>query len=215
MTPTRQARCSTRPATRKAATVSGCGPTARKYSSRSTSFRRSIPYLVDALELVKTHWAQIGIDMKVNTIERALYYTRGDDNAHDAAVWPGPGGLDPMLDPRDFFAFHPQGSRYAIPWTLWYTSNGARGEEPPESQKKRMKLFDEARSTADLDKRGAIMKQIFDIAAEEFETVGLCLAVGGFGIIRNNLRNVPEKEPDSWSWPNPGPAMPQQFTFTS
>ena len=58
--------------------------------------------------------------MKVNTIERALYYTRGDNNDHDAAVWPGPGGLDPMLDPRDFFAQHPQGSRYAIPWTLWY-----------------------------------------------------------------------------------------------
>ncbi|MFT4182264.1 MAG: ABC transporter substrate-binding protein [Rhizobium sp.] len=173
------------------------------------------PDLVDALELVKAHWAQIGVDMKVNTIERALYYTRGDDNAHDAQVWPGPGGLDPMLDPRDFFAFHPQGSRYAIPWTLWYTSNGKKGEEPPESQKKRMKLFDDARSTADLDKRGAVMKQIFDIAADEFETVGLCLAVGGFGIIRNNLRNVPEKEPDSWSWPNPGPALPQQFTFTS
>ncbi len=84
------------------------------------------PDLVDALELVKAHWAQIGIEMKVNTIERALYYTRGDDNAHDAAVWPGPGGLDPMLDPRDFFAFHPQGSRYAIPWSLWYTSNGAQ-----------------------------------------------------------------------------------------
>ncbi|MCO5731152.1 ABC transporter substrate-binding protein [Rhizobium sp. SSA_523] len=173
------------------------------------------PDLVDTLELVKSHWAEIGIDMKVNTIERALYYTRGDDNAHDAAVWPGPGGLDPMLDPRDYFAFHPQGSRYAIPWTLWYTSNGAKGEEPPESQKKRFKLFDEARSTADIDKRGAIMKQLFDLAADEFETVGICLAVGGFGIIRNNLRNVPEKEPDSWSWPNPGPALPQQFTFTS
>lgn len=173
------------------------------------------PDLVDTLELVKSHWAQIGIDVKVNTIERALYYTRGDDNAHDAAVWPGPGGLDPMLDPRDFFAFHPQGSRYAIPWTLWYTSNGAKGEEPPESQKKRFKLFDEARSTADLDKRGAIMKQLFDIAAEEFETIGVCLAVGGFGVIRNNLRNVPEKQPDSWSWPNPGPALPQQFTFNT
>lgn len=173
------------------------------------------PDLVDTLELVKSHWANIGVDMKVNTIERALYYTRGDDNAHDAAVWPGPGGLDPMLDPRDFFAFHPQGSRYAIPWTLWYTSNGAKGEEPPESQKKRFKLFDEARSTADLAKRGAIMKQLFDITAEEFETIGVCMAVGGFGVIRNNLRNVPEKQPDSWSWPNPGPALPQQFTFTS
>ncbi len=173
------------------------------------------PDLVDVLELVKTQWAGIGVDIKVNTIERALYYTRGDDNAHDAAVWPGPGGLDPMLDPRDFFAFHPQGSRYAIPWTLWYTSNGTKGEEPPESQKKRFKLFDEARSTADLQKRGAIMKQLFDITAEEFETIGVCLAVGGFGVIRNNLRNVPEKQPDSWSWPNPGPALPQQFTFNT
>ncbi|MFH5776298.1 ABC transporter substrate-binding protein [Paracoccus broussonetiae] len=173
------------------------------------------PDLVDTLELVKAHWAELGFDVKVNTIERALYYTRGDDNAHDAQVWPGPGGLDPMLDPRDFFAFHPQGSRYAIPWAMWYTSNGADGEEPPESQKQRFKLFDEARATADLNKRGEIMKQVFDLTAEAFETVGVCLAVGGFGIIRNNLRNVPETQPDSWSWPNPGPALPQQFYFTS
>ena len=47
--------------------------------------------------------------MKVNTIERALYYTRGDNNDHDAQVWPGTGGLDPMLDPRDFFAQHTAG----------------------------------------------------------------------------------------------------------
>ena len=50
-----------------------------------------------------------------STGERALYYARGDNNDHDAAVWTGPGGLDPMLEPRDFFAQHPQGSRYAIP----------------------------------------------------------------------------------------------------
>jgi peptide/nickel transport system substrate-binding protein len=157
----------------------------------------------------------IGIDIKVNTIERALYYTRGDGNDHDAQVWPGPGGLDPMFDPRDFFAQHPQGSRYAIPWTLWYVSNGQSGEEPPESQKQRMKLFDEARSTSDLDKRAAIMKQLFDLTAEAFETVGICLAVNSFGVVKNNLINAPEKEPDSWTWPNPGPAMPQQFFFTS
>ncbi|MGO7748642.1 hypothetical protein ACC677_38575, partial [Rhizobium ruizarguesonis] len=42
------------------------------------------PDLVDALELVKTHWAQIGIDMKFNTIERALYYT-SHDTKHGAA----------------------------------------------------------------------------------------------------------------------------------
>lgn len=171
------------------------------------------PDAVDVLDLVKSHWAAIGVDLKINTVERALYYTRGDDNAHDAAVWPGPGGLDPMLDPRDFFAQHTQGSRYGLPWAQWYVSNGAQGEEPPESQKERMRLFDAARSTADLAQRGELMKQVFDLTAEAFESIGVCLAVGGFGVIKNNLHNVPESQPDSWSWPNPGPALPQQFTF--
>ena len=173
------------------------------------------PDAVDSLELVKRHWADIGVDVKINTIERALYYTRGDNNDHDAAVWPGPGGLDPLLDPRDLFAQHPQGSRYAIPWTLWYVSNGKDGQEPPESQKQRMKLFNEAIATADMAKRTAIMKQLFDLTAEAFETVGICLAVNTFGIVKNNLANVPQKYPNAWSWPNPGPALPQQFFFTT
>jgi len=173
------------------------------------------PDEVDALELVKRHWADIGIDIKVNTIERALYYTRGDNNDHDAAVWPGPGGLDPMLDPRDFFAQHTQGSRYAVPWAQWYVSGGKDGQEPPESQKQRMKLFDEARATADLQKRGEILKQLFDLTADAFETIGICLAVNAFGICKTNLANVPVKYPNSWSWPNPGPALPQQFFFST
>ena len=172
------------------------------------------PDAVDTLELVKRHWADIGIDIKVNTIERALYYTRGDSNDHDAATWPGPGGLDAMLDPRDYFAQHIQGSRYAIPWTVWFASNGKDGIEPPASQKQRKKLFDDAQATADLKKRGELMKQVFDLCSDAFETIGVCLAVNSFGICKNNLQNVPKSYPNAWSWPNPGPALPQQFFFT-
>ena len=172
------------------------------------------PDAVDTLELVKRHWGAIGVDIKVNTIERALYYTRGDSNDHDAATWPGPGGLDPMLDARDYFAQHIQGSRYAIPWTQWYVSGGKDGQEPPESQKQRMKLYDDARATADLKKRGELMKQVFDLCSDAFETIGVCLAVNSFGICKNNLQNVPKSYPSAWSWPNPGPALPQQFFFT-
>ncbi len=171
------------------------------------------PDLVDTLELVKRHWSELGVDMKVNTLERALYYTRADSNDHDVQVWPGTGGLDPMLDPRDFFAQHPQGTRYAIPWTLWYVSNGKDGQEPPEHQKKRMKLFDDARATSDMKKRGEIMKEIFDIAAENFETVGVCLAVTTFGVVKNTLENAPKKMPAAWMWPTPGPSLPQQYFF--
>jgi peptide/nickel transport system substrate-binding protein len=173
------------------------------------------PDAADCLELIKRHWAAIGIDIKINTIERALYYTRGDNNDHDMAVWPGPGGLDPLLDARDYVAVHPQGTRYAVPWALWYTSGGKEGTEPPEHQKKRMKLYDAARATADLKKRGELMKELFDIAAAEFECFGPCLATNLFGIASNKLHNVPAKMPNSWSWPHPGPSMPQQFYFTS
>jgi peptide/nickel transport system substrate-binding protein len=172
------------------------------------------PDAVDTLELVKRHWADIGVDLKVNTIERALYYTRGDNNDHDAATWPGPGGLDPMLDPRDYYAQHPQGSRYAIPWTQWFASGGKDGQEPPESQKQRKKSFEDALATADMKKRTEAMKKVFDLAADSFETIGVCLAVNTFGIVKTNLQNVPKSYPSAWSWPNPGPALPQQFFFT-
>ncbi|MFD2261448.1 ABC transporter substrate-binding protein [Lacibacterium aquatile] len=171
------------------------------------------PDQVDALELVKRHWADIGVDIKVNTIERALYYTRGDNNDHDAASWSGSGGLDMMFDPRDYFAYHPQGSRYAIPWANWLTSGGKSGEEPPESQKKRMALFDQARGTTDLAKRAEYVKQLLDLTYEAFETVGVCLGVNSFGVCKNNLMNVPEKMPDSWSYPNPAPTLPAQYFF--
>ncbi|CAN5361180.1 ABC transporter substrate-binding protein [soil metagenome] len=173
------------------------------------------PDAVDVLELVKRHWAKIGIDIKVNTIERALYYTRGDNNEHDAATWGGPGGLDPMFDPRDYFAQHTQGSRYAIPWTVWYVSNGKQGEEPPESQKTRMKLYDQARATANADEQGKLMKQVFDLCADAFETIGVCLSVSTFGIAKTNFVNVPKKEQDSWTYPNPAPSMPQQYSIGS
>jgi peptide/nickel transport system substrate-binding protein len=173
------------------------------------------PELVDVLELVKSHWAEIGVDIKVNSIERALYYSRGDANDHDAQVWPGPGGLDPMFDPRDYFAMHTQGSRYAVPWAQWYVSNGTQGEEPPESQKERMKLYGQAKATVDLEERGRLMHSLFELTADAYEVIGVCLGVNSFGICRNNFLNTPKTEPDSWTYPNPAPMLPQQFFFES
>ena len=173
------------------------------------------PDQVDALELCKRHWAAVGVDMKVNTIERALYYTRGDNNDHDFAVWQGPGGLEPLIDARDWVPIHPQGSRYAIPWAVHYATNGKEGAEPPENHKRRTKLYDEARSISDTKRQGELMKEILDLAADSFDAIGICLAPNLFGIANNRLRNVPAKMPGAWSWPNPGPSMPQQYFFTS
>jgi peptide/nickel transport system substrate-binding protein len=94
-------------------------------------------------------------------------------------------------------------------------SNGTQGAEPPESQTQRMKLDDQTKATVDLDERGRLMKELFDLTAEAFETVGVCLGVNTFGVCRNNFINTPKREPDSWTYPNPAPMLPQQFFFES
>lgn len=172
------------------------------------------PDHADVLELVKRYWSAIGVDLKINTIERALFFTRGENNDHDLAVWVGPGGLDPLLDARDYVAVHPH-QRYGIPWSTWYASNGREGMEPPESQKRRMALFDQAKSTANVARQGELVREILNLSADAFECFGVALAPNLFGIASNRLRNVPERMPNSWSWPHPGPALPQQFFFTS
>ncbi len=171
------------------------------------------PDHLDVLELIKRQWVKIGVDMKVNSMERSLFYTRGDANDHDAMVWAGPGGLDPILDARDYLAMHSQGSWHVVPWGVWYASGGKEGQEPNESQKTRMKLYDQVKATTSVEEQGRLMKQIFDLSAEAFETFGPTLSPNQFGIANLKLKNVPDGMPASWSWPNPGPSMPQQYFF--
>ena len=60
------------------------------------------------------------------------------------------------------------------------------------------------------------MKQVFDLTAEAFETIGICLAVNTFGIVQEQpAATCRRRYPNAWSWPNPGPALPQQFFFTT
>ncbi len=169
------------------------------------------PTWVDSLQLIEQQWAEIGVDMEINAMERTFFYQRtSESNDHDAAVWNGKqswvsGQLPHQIVPVS------HDSRYGIPWVQWYESNGEKGEEPPASIKERLKLYDQARGVADPDKRLALMKEIAAIAAEEFEVIGLSKALPTYGIVKNGLRNVPESMPSSWSYPTPSPTLLQTW----
>ena len=165
------------------------------------------PEQVDMLELIEQDWAEIGVDMDVNALERTFFYERtSNSNDHDAAVWGGQASWMPGEIPQQIVPVH-HDSRWGIPWSKWYNSGGTEGEEPPPSVKKRMELYDEARATVDPEKRRAIIHQIADIAAEEFEVMGVSKAVPTYGIVKTNLKNVPEAMPSSWYYPTPAPTM--------
>ncbi|KHQ52877.1 ABC transporter substrate-binding protein [Mameliella alba] len=172
-----------------------------------------VPHWGDSLEIIKDQWSQIGIGLNSSSVERSIYYNRGEANEHDFMVWGAPGGLDPTLSPRDVLAIHPQASWFAIPWARWHLSGGADGQEPSESMKKRFQLYDDFKAEADQDKALDIFREIHRIAAEEFEIIGITTRPSVYGVVNAKLRNVPEALPGSWMYPDPGPTLPQTYFY--
>lgn len=171
------------------------------------------PTTGDNLEIIKEQWSRIGIGLNASSVERSIYYSRGEANEHDFMVWGAPGGLDPTLSPRDVIAVHPQASWYAIPWTRWYLSGGSEGEEPTETMKKRLALYDAFKAEADQEKALDLFREIHQIAADEFEIFGITTRPSVYGVVNARLRNVPEALPGSWMYPDPGPTMPQTYYY--
>ncbi|RYG88046.1 MAG: ABC transporter substrate-binding protein [Alphaproteobacteria bacterium] len=170
------------------------------------------PDFVDLLEVIEQQWADLGIDMDVNTLERTFFYERTSNaNDHDAAVWPG-GGVAIVGVPQQLVPLH-HDARWGIPWSHWYNTSGAQGEEPPETIRNRMALYDQSKSTGDPEERRRLLMEIAQIAADEFEVMGIAKAATTYGIAKNNLANVPDTMTNSWFWPTPAPALPQTWFY--
>ncbi|MEO0990195.1 MAG: ABC transporter substrate-binding protein [Pseudomonadota bacterium] len=167
----------------------------------------------DTLEIIKDHWADLGIGLNTTSVERSIYYARGEANEHDFMVWGAPGGLDPTLSPRDVLAVHPQASWFAIPWTRWYLSGGTEGMEPSESMKTRLALYDQFKAEADQAKALDLFREIHQMAADEFEIIGITFRPSTYGVYNGKLRNVPEALPGSWMYPDPAPTLPWTYYY--
>ena len=164
---------------------------------------------IDAMELIRGYWKEVGVDIQVKTEDRSILYTRKAANEHDAVVWGGDGGLDVILEPRWYFPYSGE-SNYAILWQYWYNKD-PRGEEPPEAPKKQMALYDQLKATGDPDKQAELMREILEIAADHVELIGISLPPKGYGIVKNNFHNVPKVMPGAWLYPNPAPTNPCQY----
>jgi len=171
------------------------------------------PHYIDVLELIEPHWQEIGVELNIDSMERSIFYERGIANDQDIATWGAPGGLDPYLSPRMVVAVHPIDSRYAVPWAEYWVSGGKRGEEPKPSMQERQDLYDQFLQTADEAKQAEIFTQILDIAAEEFEVIGITLAPNFYGVRNADLQNVMSPMPNAWMYLTPAPALPQQMYY--
>ncbi len=170
--------------------------------------------MIDTAQLVKKQWAEIGIDLGINTMERALFYERGQNNDYDIDLEASTGGLHPTTDPRSWLSVHALDSRQSIPWVQWYMSNGKMGIEPSASMRERLRLWNQWKEEPDQGKADALFRKILQLAADAFETLGSVQALTVFGIRSKRLANVPASMPNGWTYPNPAPTLVQQYYFT-
>ncbi|MDQ8021828.1 MAG: ABC transporter substrate-binding protein [Moraxellaceae bacterium] len=166
---------------------------------------------IDTLELVRRQWAKVGVEMVILASERSLFYDRATNNDYDISVDNISGGYDINLNPRSVVTVNPTESRTSIPWTRWALSDGKQGEEPSVSMKKRLALYDTYQGAKTQAEADASFKEMLQIAADEFEVIGTVRTYGENAIRSNKLINVYDKMLASWTYPNPSPALPQQW----
>jgi peptide/nickel transport system substrate-binding protein len=166
-------------------------------------------------ELVTQQWQACGINAQLQVMDRSLLYTRKDANDHDVHVWGAGAGPTIFLDPRHLFPFSGE-STFAQAWQTWYNNPTGEGalvgpEEPPADVQRQMELYDQIKGTGDYATQVELMKEIIEIAKDQFYVIGISSSPPGFGINKTNFHNVLDPMPGSWQYPNPAPTNPEQY----
>jgi peptide/nickel transport system substrate-binding protein len=168
--------------------------------------------MLEVARFIPGYWEAVGLETRLNVLEREDFYRRKAANKHDAVVWVGDGGLEVLLEPRWYFPSSPVESNYAIPWAHWYRNpNDPVAELPPEETQRQMRLYDQILTTADQQKQYAAMMEILEIAADQFYAIGISTPPLRYGILKPGFHNVPTFIPHSWTYPHPAPTNPCQY----
>lgn len=169
---------------------------------------------LDMFELALLNFQDVGIDAQMRTMDRSLWETRvrgGRDIDASAHQFGANGGIGAMLDPR-YFVPYSRNSFYASGWALYFSSpDNENAIEPPAEVKAQQDRYRQLQATADPDQQTAIMREIIEEATKQFLVFGVTLPPDGYGIVKNNMINMQREMPNSFVWPTPAPARPEQF----
>ncbi len=163
------------------------------------------PVLVDVLEIVQSHWREVGVRLEINFGERSFITVRRQQNQSEASIRGGTGGFDAIIAPRMYL---PVAFDWAPRWTQWNYLRGGfvthpidasvEADEPPAAVREAALLHDAILKEPDANARNRMMNQILELAVEYLPTIGIVSNSPGYGIVHNRVRNFPEVSPSSW-----------------
>jgi peptide/nickel transport system substrate-binding protein len=165
----------------------------------------------DIAIFLERYWEDVGIDVNLRGLARANWQDIIDANEHEVSMWSGATGVFLYGEPRWYLPLD-NSSWMVKAWAEWNENpNAAVAEEPTsEAAMRQIELYEQLRGSADPEVQFELMEEILDIAAEEFWLMGIGTPLNSFGIVKNNMRNVPDMF-FSWEWPTPAPT--NTFTY--
>ena len=76
-----------------------------------------------------------------------------------------------------------------------------------------MSLYDQIQGTGDEAEQNRLMTELLELSTDQFWQLGISLPPTGYGIVNENMRNVPESMPAAWKFPHPAPTNPEQYFY--
>jgi peptide/nickel transport system substrate-binding protein len=149
----------------------------------------------DVLELVKDHWADVGVSLFIKPSQREVFYNRINAGDTEMAVWSGLENamLKASMSPAEFAPLTPDQFQWPA-WGLWAQTSGQMGEEPDlEAVKQLMALNDEWAKAETPEAREAAWHKILSLWADQVLTIGIVSGVEQLIVVGDKLHNVPEK----------------------
>ena len=170
----------------------------------------------DVLEFIKKDWEGIGVELAIEQMDRKTFRSRISDHRYVLTYWPGDSGLGMsiLLNP---FWYVPISSEtlFAPGWGAWKTDPADPSAViPPKEVQQQILLYNHLKTISDVAVRSDLMREILQIAKEQFYTIGTLLTPEALGIVKENVHNVPSQMFSSYSWPQPGASAPEQFFIT-
>ena len=165
---------------------------------------------LDGVELVAEWWRAIGLDTRVETMSRDVYWPKACANEVMIGVWSTDRGLVPMIDPIYQFPFDER-SWMAPAFGIWYKTAGAEGEEPNAELKALMDLYDQYRGTVNPDEQLAIAKELVRTATTSLNVIETAGMSPGPVVVKNYFHNVMDDHTSDWLIMTPGTMDPSHF----
>ncbi len=154
-----------------------------------------------SMELVRDYWREVGIDLRLMSIERRLQTERAQANRMQMTLWHADKVTD-ILFPLvpDWFYPHRAGWELSLwnHWARYHQTDGELGEEPPELIRKLQYWGNQLRTATTEAHRTKAAKTLLAAAAENLWTIGTVGQAPHPVVVSTRLKNVTPT--GVWGW---------------